>query len=220
MKPKPRAYRGEEITVTYDVRRCIHAEECVHGLPVVFDPERRPWIDPDGASADQVAAVVRACPTGALRYEPGAGGEGEVAPESNTITLAADGPLYLHGDLELAWGPDGHAVRETRAALCRCGASANKPFCDNSHRQAGFADAGAAAAPMLAPMGQDETGALRVGLAANGPLLIQGPMKLRAAGGETAATGSKGALCRCGASANKPFCDGSHVAIGFEAEGS
>ena len=43
-------------------------------------------------------------------------------------------------------------------------------------------------------------------------------MELRDASGETVATGRKGALCRCGASANKPFCDGSHVAIGFEAE--
>ncbi len=77
MKSKPRSYHGAGITVSYDARRCIHAQECVHGLPEVFDPERRPWVDPDGASPERVAAVVRACPTGALQFEPATGGEQE-----------------------------------------------------------------------------------------------------------------------------------------------
>jgi CDGSH-type Zn-finger protein/uncharacterized Fe-S cluster protein YjdI len=217
MKSRPRSYKGAGITVSYDARRCIHAAECVHGLPEVFDPERRPWIEPDGASPQQVAAVVRACPTGALKVEPAAGGQTEAVADKNTVTVVADGPLYLRGDLVFT-GADGEELREARAALCRCGASSNKPWCDNSHQEAGFADPGAAADPKLAPREDEgERGSLRIAAAANGPLLVEGPMELCAASGEQVATGRKGALCRCGASANKPFCDGSHVAIGFEA---
>ncbi len=217
MEKKLRRYPGAGITVSYDARRCIHAAECVHGLPEVFDIERRPWIDPDGAAPERVAAVVRECPTGALKFEAAGGVEAETPAEKNTATLVADGPIYLDGDLVLVNGA-GEESREMRAALCRCGASNNKPFCDNSHREAGFADPGAMPAPKLAPLeSEGERGSLRIAAAANGPLLIQGPVELRAASGETAA-GRKGALCRCGASANKPFCDGSHVAIGFEAE--
>ena len=217
MKNKPRSYAGSGITVSYDARRCIHAAECVHGLPEVFDPERRPWIEPDGAGPERVAEVVRACPTGALKFDPGEGAAAEEPAERNTATIVPDGPIYLRGDLLLVDGA-GEETRETRAALCRCGASRNKPFCDNSHQQAGFADRGEVPDPRLAPLASpDERGRLRIAAAAHGPLLLEGPLDLRAASGTTAA-GRKGALCRCGASANKPFCDGSHVAIGFEAE--
>ncbi len=218
MKSKPRGYKGAGITVGYDARRCIHAAECVHGLPEVFDPEKRPWIEPDAADPQRVAAVVRACPTGALTFEPGEGGEAETAAEKNTVTIVADGPLYLRGDLVFI-GADGEEVRQTRAALCRCGASGNKPFCDNSHQAAGFSAPGSASDPRLAPLEDEgERGSLRITGAVNGPMLVEGPMEIRQATGESVASGRKGALCRCGASANKPLCDGSHVAIGFEAE--
>lgn len=217
MKSKPRSYKGTGITIGYDARRCIHAAECVHGLPEVFDSNRRPWIEPDGASPERVAAAVRACPTGALRFESAPGVEPEAAPPGNTVAIVADGPLYLHGDLVFA-DAEGEEVREVRAALCRCGSSSNKPFCDNSHQEAGFADPGAVADPKLAPLAAEgERGSLRITGAANGPLLVEGPLELCAASGE-AVSGRKGALCRCGASANKPFCDGSHTAIGFETE--
>ncbi|MDX1644676.1 MAG: (4Fe-4S)-binding protein, partial [Thermoanaerobaculia bacterium] len=62
---KIRRYETDDLTVLYDVERCIHAEECVHGLPQVFDPDRRPWIEPGEAPAEDVARVIRRCPTGA-----------------------------------------------------------------------------------------------------------------------------------------------------------
>lgn len=218
MRGRPRSYHGAGITVGYDARRCIHAAECVRGLPEVFDPERRPWIDLDGAEPERVAAVVRRCPTGALEFGPAEGVGAEAAPEKNTVRIVADGPLYLRGDLVFT-DAGGSEVREVRAALCRCGDSRSKPFCDNSHQEARFADPGAVTDPKLAPLElEGESGSLRITGAVNGPLLVEGPMELCDASGETAATGRKGALCRCGASANKPFCDGSHVAIGFETE--
>lgn len=218
IKSKRRSYRGAQITVSFDARRCIHAARCVHGLPEAFDPDRRPWITPDGAAPERVAEVVRSCPTGALQYRAAGTVEAEEPEERNTITVRPNGSLHLRGDLVFA-RPEKEESRETRAALCRCGASSNKPYCDNSHGAAGFTDPGAVVDPKLAPLEEvAERGSLRISCAPNGPLLLEGPMELVSAAGETIAAGRKGALCRCGASANKPFCDGSHVAIGFEAE--
>ena len=63
-----KAYEGKEIEVSFDNEVCQHSGECVRGLPGVFDTKRRPWIDPDGADADAVAAQVGRCPSGALQY--------------------------------------------------------------------------------------------------------------------------------------------------------
>jgi CDGSH-type Zn-finger protein/uncharacterized Fe-S cluster protein YjdI len=208
-------YPGAALTVRYDARRCIHAAECARGLPAVFDPERKPWVDADGAAADEIAAVIHRCPTGALTYLRHDGGPAEAVPAENTVTVSADGPLYLRGDLEVAL-PDGTTVRATRAALCRCGASKNKPFCDDSHYDAGFHDPGALGANKLgaAPEGAPASGRLEIEPAAGGPLILAGPV--RVAGAESGAyEGVKGALCRCGGSSNKPFCDGTHRTLGF-----
>ena len=53
-----KAYEAEGIVVRFDLKRCIHAEACVHGLPPVFDAKRRPWIDPSQAGASEIASVV------------------------------------------------------------------------------------------------------------------------------------------------------------------
>jgi uncharacterized Fe-S cluster protein YjdI len=118
-------YEGEHVEVTYDAARCLHAAECVHGLPGVFDTTKRPWIAPDGADAEAVAAVIRRCPTGALHYSLREG-EPEQPSLRTRIRLPHGGPLLIDGDLEL----DGK--RETRAAICRCGQSSNQPYCDRS----------------------------------------------------------------------------------------
>ena len=60
-----RAYNAPKVTVYYDRERCLHFAECVRGLPQVFDVKKRPWIQPDNASAEEVAEVVRRCPSGA-----------------------------------------------------------------------------------------------------------------------------------------------------------
>ncbi|MEU7973681.1 (4Fe-4S)-binding protein [Micromonospora sp. NPDC049089] len=64
-----KTYEGQKITVTFEARRCLHAAECVRGLPEVFDTSQRPWIRPDGAEAERLAEVVERCPSGALQYE-------------------------------------------------------------------------------------------------------------------------------------------------------
>lgn len=207
-------YEGESILVTYDAGRCIHAAECVHNLPGVFDPERRPWVNPDDASADEVAATVRRCPTGSLQFERRDGGAGETPPPENTVAIVADGPLYVHGDVEVTDGDGNVLLRDTRVGFCRCGDSKNKPYCDNTHVEAGFEASGAIPDPKIRQTESSETG-LRVMVAGNGPLLLDGPVTLRDAAGGDSCSGTKTALCRCGASRNKPFCDGAHARIGF-----
>jgi uncharacterized Fe-S cluster protein YjdI len=132
-----RVYPGAGIEVRYDAVRCRHVEACVHGLPRVFAPGRRPWIVPDEeADPGLVAEVVRRCPTGALHYTL-VDGPVEEPAEVTTVTPLPDGPVLVRGDLRLEVEP-GRVVSETRAALCRCGASENKPFCDGSHERIGW----------------------------------------------------------------------------------
>jgi uncharacterized Fe-S cluster protein YjdI len=135
---KGKAYRAEGIVVYFDPRLCIHAQECVRGLPAVFDRTHKPWIAPDRAAPDQIAAVVTRCPTGALHFERTDGGPAEAEPQENVVTLAPNGPLYVRGSIVVTDAEGVEVRRDTRVALCRCGHSKQKPFCDNSHLEAGF----------------------------------------------------------------------------------
>lgn len=133
-----REYRNEQIVVYWEPKLCIHTGNCFRGLPEVFKPRERPWITVDAATADRIAQVVMNCPTGALHFERLDGGPQETASQETAVKLQINGPLYLRGKLRIV-GPGGHVLREdTRLALCRCGHSANKPFCDGSHFRVGF----------------------------------------------------------------------------------
>lgn len=214
MPAKIREYPASGLTVTYDVRRCIRAHECVHGLPSVFDTSRRVWIDATQASPDAIAAVVTHCPTGALHFQRTDGGANEQLPERNEIRVMPDGPLYLRGELEIHTA-DG-VIRETRAALCRCGASSNKPFCDSSHERVEFHHA-PDARPAEATV-DSASGLVRVRPQRNGPCLVEGAFAVVDRDGRLLARlGPQALLCRCGHSANKPFCDGSHQRVEFTA---
>jgi CDGSH-type Zn-finger protein/uncharacterized Fe-S cluster protein YjdI len=213
-------YKGSTITVSWDAAICIHAAECVRGLPKVFDTARKPWVDADAASATAIMGVIERCPSGALKYQFGNGAKSERPAKANSITVAGDGPLHVRGEIEIVRGSDGGTVaKDTRVALCRCGQSANKPFCDRSHARTGFSDLGlvtgpAESKPTEAPAGPE----LRITLRPNGPLRLDGEVQIFDGGGRLAWQGREAALCRCGASKNKPFCDGSHRELGFMAE--
>ena len=209
-------YDGDEVTVTWDRERCIHAEACVKGLPDVFDPERRPWIEPDQADPDAVEAVVPRCPTGALHITRN-GEDPEPTPDANRISLFPNGPLLVHADAELIDADGTTLLTDTRMALCRCGRSGNKPLCDGSH-DGGFEDAGHIAVDRLStPDDAAENGPLRIRATEDGPFVVEGPVTIEGADEENV-SGHRGALCRCGASDSKPFCDGSHSEVGFEAD--
>ena len=138
---KPRSYTGSDIEISFEMSRCIHARNCFLSLPQVFDPARRPWVDPDGAPADEVAAMIRTCPSGALTYRRLDGAPDERPRAINRVRLQENGPVEITGDLRL----DGTA--HTRLTLCRCGASENKPFCDAAHGKAGFVATGSVEKP-------------------------------------------------------------------------
>lgn len=127
-----REYRNDDITVRWYAKRCIHSAACIRMAPRVFNPRRRPWIDLAAGDTDRIIAAVEACPTGALEYvSPRAE---QPVPAETKVEVIPDGPLFLRGQIRIV-GENGNVIREgTRVALCRCGKSRNKPFCDNSHR--------------------------------------------------------------------------------------
>ena len=157
--------------------------------------------------------------TGAGESAASAGG-----PVGNVAEVPPSGPLCLTGRIQVE--VDGEIVADTDdVALCRCGHSSNKPFCDGSHNKVGFADPGVILGGRLVPGGAagEEGGGDAPGgepvvivCAKNGPLLVRGPLTVVGSDGGTS-HGTKGALCRCGVSLTKPFCDGSHRETGFEA---
>ena len=134
-----KTYASKDIAVSYDARLCIHAARCVHGAPEAFDQNARPWIQPEKSAADTLARVISECPTGALRYERLDGGPAEEAPASVMLTLEKDGPIYVRGPMPL-FDSAGNRYEDagTRYALCRCGGSGNRPFCDGTHGSMGF----------------------------------------------------------------------------------
>jgi hypothetical protein len=107
----------------------------------VFKPSERPWVDVDGADPNAIARTILDCPTGALHFRRLDGGPQEEAADETSVEPSRNGPLFVRGRLRIT-DPDGNLIREdTRLALCRCGASENKPFCDGSHRRIGFTSA-------------------------------------------------------------------------------
>ncbi len=161
--PATRTYSNKDIIVYWYPELCIHVRHCANILPEVFRPDRRPWVDVDGAAPLQIIATIDRCPSGALRYSLPGG--------SAVHPAAADGPGRQREDE----GAEGQ------------GAGREGEVCSGS------------AAPV------------KIAVAKNGPLLTEGPVKLVGPGGEVIAEANRLALCRCGHSANPPFCDGSHA---------
>jgi len=211
MKDRLHVFESPAITVTWSRLRCNHVAECIRGLPVVFQPGRRPWVDPARAAVDRVAEVVCRCPTGALHYERHDGGAAEPVPAENVVTPMRHGPLHLRGDIRLVGEDGAELARDTRVALCRCGATRARPWCDGSHWAADFRDEGALGAGGAAPEDPVAPGPLEVAFGAGGPLYLKGRFVLANRRGEERRELGAAELCRCGASKNRPFCDGSHT---------
>ncbi len=128
----------------------------------------------------------------------------------NLLIVQVDGPLMVTGDLVVVTPTGGRKMQS--AMLCRCGRSADKPFCDGQHVKTGFADS--ARLPADVESGIAPAGTLTITPRPNGPLQCDGPLTLRGAEQRTTATGAC-RLCRCGGSQRKPYCDGTHARIGF-----
>ena len=200
---------GKDVTIRFEAKKCIHSRGCVLGRPDVFVPNvQGAWIHPDAATADEVAELAHNCPSGAITYIR-RDGRDETPPIVNTIRVRENGPLACHAEMTI----DG--VPALRTTLCRCGRSTNKPFCDGSHATAGFVATGEPATRPSEPLAVRD-GQLAIVGAENGPLLVSGNVEIVSGTGHTIDRCVKAALCRCGGSANKPFCDGTHKTNGFK----
>jgi CDGSH-type Zn-finger protein/uncharacterized Fe-S cluster protein YjdI len=205
---------GRDVVIHFEAKRCIHARFCVLQQPGVFKANVvGTWIAPDDATTTEgLVIVAQTCPSGAIRYSRRDGGPEEAPPAVNLIQLRENGPLAVRADIHLAGEAIGY-----RATLCRCGASQNKPFCDNSHIAAGFAATGEPVTgdtPALAV----RDGVLHVRPRKNGPLAVSGAIEVLSGTGRTILKAESALLCRCGQSRTKPYCDGSHASAGFTAD--
>ena len=129
-------YATDEIVVEWEPVLCYHSRNCVRSLPQVFDESRRPWVNVDAATANEVEAAVALCPSGALRTR-----RVGVTPKKGQaldVRASENGPLLVSGGVRILDAEGNLLFEGERAALCRCGGSSHKPFCDGTHRTNGF----------------------------------------------------------------------------------
>ncbi|MBG1231228.1 CDGSH iron-sulfur domain-containing protein [Aestuariivirga litoralis] len=201
---------GPNATIHFNARRCIHSRNCVLNRPDVFVPNvEGEWIHPENASATELVEIAHNCPSGAIRVTLPDGAALEQPPIVNTVRLRENGPLALNAEADVA------GEKGLRFTLCRCGASRHKPFCDGSHTEEGFTASGEPAPKNFKAL-EMRNGPIIVDPTLDGPLHITGNLEVVTGTGKTINKVKDTWLCRCGHSANKPYCDGSHKAAGFK----
>ena len=207
--------KGRDVTIRFDADRCIHSRGCVLGHPEIYVPNvKGEWIHPDSATAETAMFTALNCPSGAIRVARNDGSaSSDTPPLVNTIRVRENGPLAIEADLSI----QGQSQATPRATLCRCGKSQNKPFCDGAHASAGFIATGEPATKDFTNLAV-RNGPVIVQPLPNVPLLVTGNLEIVSGTGRTTDKVTKTALCRCGMSQTKPYCDGSHVAAGFQAD--
>ncbi len=135
-------YTNSEITVIWQPGLCIHSGICFRKLPEVFRPRERPWIQTDKAETTRIVTTVTACPTGAISIKasnPTTNMSIESTPsEGSKISVIANGPAKISGPCQITLADGTLVEKPNGVSLCRCGLSANKPFCDGSHKTNGF----------------------------------------------------------------------------------
>ena len=206
---------AEHMTLLFEQKRCIHSRFCVTWAPQVFLPNVvGPWIVPDSLDVELLAGIAHVCPSGAIRYRRKDGRPEEQAPVVNTIQIREGGPYAVRAEIHLDGGSAFY-----RATLCRCGASKNKPFCDSSHHEVGFSATGEPATiDNKSAMLEVRNGPLAIDPQTDGPYAVRGNMEFMSGTGRVVARMQSAKLCRCGGSNTKPFCDGTHVKIGFRSD--
>ena len=146
MKDITKKYSNGEVTIVWQPAKCIHSTICWkgdNGLDSVFNPRERPWIKPEGATTEAIINQVKQCPSGALTYfmnnEQARENESSALPGSiPRIEVKANGPLIYHGSCIVIDKDGNETTKDNITAFCRCGHSANKPYCDGSHRGENF----------------------------------------------------------------------------------
>ena len=132
-------YRGRAVEIHDNRGTCAHAGYCTDGRPSVFKLNEEPWIDPEGAEAEEIKETINHCPSGALSYSQG-GVHKTVRPGEPKIFIAPNGPYVVSGGPELAGTERLKGASQEHWTMCRCGGSKNKPFCDGTHWHIKFTD--------------------------------------------------------------------------------
>ena len=138
-------YTNGEVTVVWKPDTCIHSRICWTELREVFDPAKRPWVNIEGSTTERIIEQVRKCPSGALSYfmnnettaDTPATIVSEVAEIVN-IQIKPNGPILINTDYHITYSNGEVEIKKGKTNLCRCGASANKPYCDGSHKTIDF----------------------------------------------------------------------------------
>lgn len=151
-----RIYTNGEITIFWRAGDCIHKTTCYSELRAVFDPLKRPWVNPHGAPSDKIKEIIEKCPTTALTFRWN-NEEKNISETSRklfqgdidglfplpsttltTYTIRKNGPIVISGNFSVI-DEDGKPMRQMQMlSLCRCGLSSNPPFCDGAHFKANF----------------------------------------------------------------------------------
>lgn len=139
-------YTNDEVTVVWNPKVCIHSTICWKGLIEVFNPKERPWVKMGGASTERIIEQVRKCPSGALSYylneeDQSAEPSDKVVAEKAQIMkveVSPNGPYLIKTECLIVHSDGREETNAGTVALCRCGASGNKPYCDGSHKKIGF----------------------------------------------------------------------------------
>lgn len=134
-------YSNGQVTIVWKPDQCIHSKICWTGLIDVFDPRKRPWVNINGADSNAIMAQVDKCPSGALSYYLNEKIKEHQDVDVDTIVeVMKNGPLLIYGNITIK-DKEGNETKKNRVtALCRCGASSNKPYCDGTHVKIGFKD--------------------------------------------------------------------------------
>ena len=142
MKDLTKKYSNGEITIVWKPNVCIHSTICwkgATGLKEVFNPAEKPWIKPEGASTERIVEQVKKCPSGALSFYFNNETPEPASVNTDTkIEVSANGPLLVYGNITIKDAQGNETKKFNVTALCRCGQSGNKPYCDGSHITTGF----------------------------------------------------------------------------------
>ena len=132
-------YDKDGFSVIWKPAKCIHSEICVKMLPEVYRPDEKPWIRPDAATIDDLKDQIGKCPSGALTYrEKDNDQDRDSTAEAVEINVLSGGPLLVSGNVKIRVADQITQTDGGNVALCRCGASDKKPYCDGSHKKLDF----------------------------------------------------------------------------------
>jgi len=134
-----KTYSNGEVTIVWKPDLCVHSTKCFRGLPEVFNPRVKPWIEPGQASTSSIVDQVQMCPSGALSIEappiPAVVDDTPLNPEerpSVSIQVQDSGPYLVSGPVTVKLPNGTEVIHAVTTALCSCGKSGVMPSCDCS----------------------------------------------------------------------------------------